>query len=159
MKTTILAFFITILSLLSSNTVSAQQEFTWDYYKVSLELPDDFKVVKNTDNEFECDGQGMHLYMYVFDDGDVTLEQMNKATHKLGRDLKFEMKDDHYEVDHNGFEGQYILGYTEGHQVMLAGLINPKNSTNFFIVIIFEDGDHVAEKDGQAILASLKNDE
>jgi hypothetical protein len=158
MKTIFLAFFISLFSLMTSNTVSAQQEFTWDHYKVSLELPSDFKVVKNTDNEFECAGVGMHLYMYVFDDGDVTLEQMNEATHKLGKDLKFEMKDEHYEVDHDGFEGQYILGYTEGHQVMLAGLINPANSTNFFIVIIFEDGDHVAEEDGKAILASLKND-
>lgn len=157
MKTIVLAFFITILSLLSSDNILAQQEYTWDHYKVSIELPDDFKVLKNTDNEFECDGDGMHLFMYVFDDGDVTLEQMNAATRKLGKDLKFEMKDDHYEVEHNGFKGEYILGYTEGHQVMLAGLINPNNSTNFFIVIIFEDGDHVAEEDGKAILASLKS--
>ena len=153
----ICGFFI--LFFLTVQSVSAQQEFVWEHYKVSLELPDDFKVVTNTDNEFHCDGDGMNLFMYVFDDGDVTLEQMNDATHKLGKDLKFEMKDEHYEVDHNGFKGTYILGYKDGLQVMLAGLINPKNSTNFFIVIMFEDGDHVANEDGLAILNSLENEE
>lgn len=158
MKTKVWAVLILAFSLLSTQSVSAQQEYTWEHYKMSVELPDDFKVVKNTDNEFECDGDGMHLYMYVFDDGDVTLEQMNEATRKLGKDLKFEMKDEHYSVDHSGFKGEYILGYKDGLQVMLAGLINPKNSTNFFIVILFEDGDHVANEDGLAILNSLENE-
>ncbi|MBL7817045.1 MAG: hypothetical protein JNL70_18620 [Saprospiraceae bacterium] len=156
MKTTALALAVCILSLFSTTSATAQKEFVWDYYKVSIELPDDFKVTKNTDNEFECEGDGMQLYMYVFDDGDVTLADMNKATRKLGRDLKFEMKDEHYELDYNGFKGEYILGYKDGLQVMVAGLINPKNATNFFIVIIFEDGDHVAQEDGIAILNSLE---
>lgn len=157
MKTIVLALGVTFLSFLSVSTLSAQKSFEWDYYKVSIELPDDFKVVKNTDNEFECDGDGMSLVMYVFDDGDVTLTDMNKATRKLGREMKFELKDEHYELDYNGFKGEYILGFKDGIQVMVAGLINPKNSTNFFIVIIFEDGDDQAEKDGIAILNSLEN--
>lgn len=157
MKKIVFAFGLTFLSFLSVQTLSAQKSFEWDYYKVSIELPDDFKVVKNTDNEFECKGDGMDLMMYVFDDGDVTLADMNKATRKLGRDMKFELKDEHYELDYNGFKGEYILGYKDGIQVMVAGLINPKNSTNFFIVIIFEDGDDQAETDGVAILNSLEN--
>ena len=131
MKSIVLTLWVSVLSVLSMNTLSAQKEFVWDYYKVSIELPDDFKVTKNTDNEFECEGKGMDLFMYVFDDGDVTLAQMNTATRKLSRDLKFEMKDEHYELDYNGFKGEYILGYKDGLQVMVAGLINPKNSTNF----------------------------
>jgi hypothetical protein len=157
MKTIVFAFGVTFLSFLSVQTLSAQKAFVWDYYKMSIELPDDFKVVKNTDNEFECDGDGMSLMMYVFDDGDVTLSDMNKATRKLGRDMKFELKDEHHELDYNGFKGEYILGYKDGHQMMVAGLINPKNATNFFIVIIFEDGDEQAEEDGIAILNSLEN--
>lgn len=157
MKTIVLALWVSLFSVLSVQSLSAQKEFVWDYYKMGITLPDDFKVVKNTDNEFECDGDGMNLFMYVFDDGDVTLDQMNAATRKLGRDLKFELKDEHHELDYNGFKGEYILGYKDGIQVMVAGLINPKNATNFFIVIIFEDGDEQAEKDGIAILNSLEN--
>jgi hypothetical protein len=158
MKTKILFFVIAILSFSSIQSVSAQQEYVWDAYKLSIELPDDFKVVKNTDEEFHCDGDGMNLFMYVFDDGNVTLDMMNDATHKLGRDMKFEMKDEHYDLDYNGFKGTYILGYKDGLQMMIAGLINPKNGTNFFIVIMFEDGDHVATEDGIAILNSLENE-
>ena len=157
MKTFSFALVVALFSFLSTPTLSAQKAFVWDYYKMSIELPDDFKVVKNTDNEFECDGEGMSLVMYVFDDGDVTLKDMNTATRKLGRELKFELKDEHHELDYNGFKGEYILGYKDGHQIMVAGLINPKNSTNFFIVIIFEDGDEQAEEDGIAILNSLEN--
>ena len=156
MKTFVFTLGVIFLSFLSVPTLSAQKAFDWDYYKVSIELPDDFKVTKNTDNEFECDGNGMSMVMYVFDDGDVTLADMNKATRKLGRQLKFELKDEHQELDYNGFKGEYILGYKDGIQVMVAGLINPKNSTNFFIVITFEDGDDKAEEDGIAILNSLK---
>ena len=147
------------LFLSFSTTVSAQHEYVWDHYKMSVELPDDFKVVTNSDTEFECDGDGMHLYMYVFEDGDVTVEQMHEGTRKLAHDLKFEVKDQDYNVDFNGFKGTYILGYKDGLQVMICGLINPKNATNFFTVIVFEDGDHTAEKDGIKVLNSLENEQ
>ncbi len=147
------------LFLSFSTSVSAQHEYLWDHYKMSIELPDDFKVVTNTDTEFECDGDGMHLYMYVFEDGDVTVEQMHDATRKLARDLKFEIKDQDYTVDYNGFQGKYVLGYKDGLQVMICGLINPKNATNFFTVIVFEDGDHTAEDEGIKILNSLENEQ
>jgi predicted phosphatase len=65
MKKTFLAF--ATLFLFMAINAQAQQEFVWDHYKMSIELPDDFKVINNTNNEFECDGVGMHLYMYVYD--------------------------------------------------------------------------------------------
>jgi hypothetical protein len=159
MKNNFLATAVVALLLSLSTTLSAQQEFVWEHYKMSIELPDDFKVVKNTDDEFECDGDGMHLYMYVFEDGNVTVEDMHDATRKLARELKFEIKDQDYEVDYNGFKGKYVLGYKEGLQVMICGLINPKNATNFFTVIVFEDGDHTAEEEGVRILNSLENEQ
>jgi hypothetical protein len=157
MKTMRLLTIPSMLVLLMSFTF-VNHEFIWNYYKISVELPDDFKVVTNTDNEFESVGEGMHLYMYLFDDGDVSLDQMDEATLKLAHDLHFDMKDDEYPLDYNGFKGKYFLGYKDGHQVMLAGIINPKNATNFFVAITFSDGDHVAEKDGVAILNSLENE-
>ena len=141
-----------------SFTISAQQVYEWDHYKMSVELPNDFKVVKNTDTEFECDGKGMNLFMYVFDDGDVTLKDMHDATRKLAKEMKFETKDDDYAVDYNGFQGKYILGLKDGLQVMICGLINPQSHANFFIIIVFEDGDNTAEDEGIKILNSLKND-
>ena len=159
MKTVFFRFSIILVSIFIASNGYSQQQFVWDYYKMGITLPDDFKVVKNSDTEFECSGEGMELYMYVFEDGDVTAKDMSKATRELGRDLAFTMKDLEYDVDFNGFEGMYMLGYKDGLQVMVCGLINQINATNFFVVIIFEDGDHVAEEDGIAILRSLENQE
>ena len=156
MKSKFSALIVAIF-LLFSFDASAQQTYVWDHYKMSVELPRGFKVTKNTDEEFECDGKGMNVYMYVFEDGDVTAEDMHAATRKLARELKFDAKDEDYEVDYNGFKGKYILGAKDGLQVMVCGLINPLNNTNFFIVIIFEDGDNTAEDEGIKILNSLEN--
>ena len=43
-----------------------EQTYTWEDYNVEVSVPDDFKVTKNTDTEFEMDGDGMSLMMYVF---------------------------------------------------------------------------------------------
>ena len=32
-----------------------------------MDLPDDFKVLVNTDNEFEAEGDGMEIFMFVFE--------------------------------------------------------------------------------------------
>ena len=132
----------------------AQKDFVWNHYKIGISLPDDFEVVQNTDNEFESDGIGMHLYMYIFEDSTISSKDMKSATLKLARDLKFEAKDEFYDVEDDEFEGKYILGYKDGQQIMLAGLVDSK-STNLWVFIIFEDGDHIAEKDGLKILNSI----
>ena len=157
MKSIANALFVAFFTLLSF-TASAQQHYTWDHYKMSIALPDDFKITKNTDDEFECEGKGMAVYMYVFDDGDLTAKDMHDATRKLAKSLKFETKDEDYSVDYNGFEGKYITGTKDGLSVMVCGLINPLSHANFFIVIIFEDGDNTAEDEGIKILNSLKNE-
>jgi hypothetical protein len=157
MKKTFLAF--ATLFLFMAINAQAQQEFVWEHYKMSIELPDDFKVIHNTDNEFECDGVGMHLYMYVYEDHNLTAADMHKATKDIAKTLKFEVKDEEYDIaSHDGFEGKYVLGYKDGLQLMLCGLINKKNATNFWVVIVFEDGDHTAEDEGLKILNSLENE-
>ena len=145
---------------LTTFAAQAQKEYLWDHYKMSIELPNDFKIVTNTDDEFECDGDGMHLYMYVFEDEKFSAADMKRETRDLAKRLKFEVKDEEYNINsHDGFEGKYVLGYKDGRQIMLCGLINTKNATNFWILIEFEDGDHVAEKDGLKILESLENEQ
>ena len=83
---------------------------------------------------------------------------MHDATRKLARQLKFETKDEDYNVDYNGFTGKYVVGTKDGLSVMVCGLINPKSHANFFIVNIFEDGDNTAEDEGIKILNSLQNE-
>ncbi len=155
MKTIFRNLFTALVALFFLSQSYAQKEFVWDYYKIGVTLPNDFKVVTNNDNEFECSGQAMHLYMYVFEDGSLSSSDMHTATAELAKELKFEAKDETYDINDAEFSGKYILGYKDGLQVMLAGLIDKKHATNLWVFIIFQDGDEVATEDGIAIINSL----
>jgi uncharacterized protein YifE (UPF0438 family) len=146
------------LKILHSITqhAAAEQEYVWAKYKMSITLPNDFKVLTNTDSEFECDGNGMHLYINIFEDEKVDFKMMVKETKNIAKKLKFDVTDEVHDFkDDDGFEGRYVLGMKDGRQVMLCGMINTQSAANFWVVIEFEDGDHTAEKDGLAILHSI----
>ena len=148
---------LSILFLLASFTaVTAQQEYVWEKYKMGITLPNDFKVITNTDEEFECDGDGMHLYIYIFEDEKVDFKTMVKETRNIARKLKFDVTDEVHDFkDDDGFEGRYVLGMKDGRQVMLCGMLNTQSAANFWVVIEFEDGDHTAEDEGLNILHSI----
>jgi hypothetical protein len=86
----------------------------------------------------------------------ILSEKTMKETRDISNKLKFEVTEEvHDFTDDDGFEGRYVLGMKDGHQVMLCGMINTQSAANFWVVIVFEDGDHTAEKDGLAILHSI----
>ncbi len=151
-------FFVICLFFLFTvcTTVNAQQEYVWEKYKMGITLPNDFKVITNTDDEFECDGVGMHLYIYIYEDEQVDFKQMVKETRNIAKKLQFDVTDEVHDFkDDDGFEGRYVMGMKDGQQVMLCGMINTLSAANFWVVIVFEDGDHTAEKDGIDILHSI----
>jgi hypothetical protein len=149
----ILLFLLTVCTM---TTTYAQQEYVWEKYKMGITLPNDFKVLTNTDDEFECDGDGMHLYIYIFEDEKVDFKTMVAETRNIAKKLKFDVTDEVHDFkDDDGFEGRYVLGLKDGRQVMLCGMLNTQSAANFWVVIEFEDGDHTAEKDGLAILHSI----
>lgn len=149
-------FFVLLFSI--NFFAQAQKEFVWDDYKIGITLPNDFKVKKNTSNEFECAGIGMDFYMYIFSDHKVTAADMVSETKKLAKELKFEAVDETYDFKtRDGFTGKYILGYKDGRQTMLAGIIQENSDANMWVFIEFEDGDHQAKKDGLDILESIEH--
>ena len=145
---------LTLALVIGSLSVQAQQSWVWDAYDVSLQLPEDFKVIKNGKNEFEAEGEGMEIYMFIFEE-DISLNQMKDATLLAASEMELEQYDAVEEVSTSGFEGKYVAGYKEGDAVLLCGLIDPDNTTNFFVVITFDDDDGVAEADAFRILRSL----
>ena len=81
MKKNLFSLTVTIVLFSFFGTAAqAQHDYTWDYYKISMTLPADFKVTKNTDTEFDASGEGMELVMDVFADKHVTAEDMKEAT-------------------------------------------------------------------------------
>lgn len=146
-----------LVCLFSTGAVFSQNDYVWDYYKLQVTLPNDFKEIMDNENEFEVKGDGMELYMYVFADHHVTLEEMNTETVKVARQLKFEVTDQTTEINDDEFAGRYVLGYKDGIQIMVAGMIQKNNGTNLWIAIAFADGDKEAEHEGIKIINSLKH--
>ncbi len=157
MQSKLYNFALILLTLGTLSQASAQKIFKWNNQKIEVTLPNDFKVVKNTSTDFNCDGDGMSLKMNVFVDGTISADDMKKATMKKARELKFEAKDEMYDVDDDEFTGKYILGYRDGKQYILAGMISKESHTNLWVVISFNDGDEVAMDDGIKILNSIHN--
>jgi hypothetical protein len=143
------------LLIFVSVSASAQQQFVWNYYKVAMTLHDDFKVTKNTDEEFRAEGDGMEVYVDVWEEN-IAVDDMDEAVAKYALNMKMTEVDAAHEVHINGLDGFYVEGFKDGDRIMLAGLIVPNSHTNIVVEINFDDKDTTAEKDALAILNSIK---
>ena len=152
-----LSYLFTLTSILVLSAFYCQAQHTWDWeaYEVSIDLPNDFKVVQNTSNEFEAEGEGMEIYMYIFE-SDISLREMKDATIEVAHEMELKEWDVVQNIKTRGFKGKYVAGYLNGRAVLLSGLINPDNITNFFVVLTFNDDDEVAEEDAFEILDSIR---
>ena len=155
MKSLFYTFSITLALVFTTSNLVAQQTWDWEAYEVSMDLPNDFKIVKNTDNEFEAEGDGMEIYMYIFE-SDISLSEMKDATIEAAVELELEEVDAVQNIKTRGFKGKYVAGLLDGDAVLLCGLINPNNITNFFVVITFADDDEVAEEVAFEIIDSIR---
>lgn len=140
----------------SSAFTTLNQTFIWDHYKLQVTVPDDFKIAKNTDDEFEMTGDGMTMTMELFEQN-ITIDELDEAVKKGAEAMKLEAIDQEQQMDSNGFEGYYVEGILKGNRVMFAGLMDPTSNTNFFLSITFDDEDKTAEADALRILSSIKH--
>ena len=138
----------------SSFTFVADKTYVWEKYKLQITVPDDFKILKNDDHDFEMKGDGMELTMHIFEKN-IAVEDMDDAVIEGAKAMKLEEIDAEEAIEGDGLDGYYVEGLKDGHRVMFAGMIDPKSRTNFFLVIIFADRDKQAEADAEEILASV----
>jgi hypothetical protein len=155
MKRSFILLSLFLMTLSSTTILQAQQTWLWTAYNVAIDLPDDFEITLNNDNEFEAIGDGMELYMYIFE-ADISLEEMKDATLETAMNMELEEVDVVQSIQTYDFEGQYVAAYMDGDAVLLCGLINPENFTNFFALVTFGDNDRVAEDEAFNILASIR---
>jgi hypothetical protein len=148
---------IAIFAFAQSNTAFAQKTFKWSQYNMKMTLPEDFKITKNTNSEFYAEGDGMELYMYVYEDQHVTADHMKDATEAFAKEMGFKYGSNWEDIEDDKFDGLYVEGTDkDGNKALICGLINRSNAANFWVVITFTDGDHNAKKDGIAILNSIE---
>lgn len=129
--------------------------YVWDKYKLQITVPDDFEVVKNTDEEFEMSGDGMELVISIFAEK-ITLADLEEATVAGAEAMKLTEIDQAHETKINQLEGFYVEGFLDDHRVMFAGLMDPRTKTTLFVAITFADDDENAEEEAFKIINSLK---
>lgn len=151
MKTKLLILFFAFA--FSSFTVD--NIYVWDKYKLQITVPDDFEVVKNTDEEFEMSGDGMELAISIFAEK-ITMADLEEATVAGAEAMKLTEIDQAHETKINQLEGFYVEGFLDGHRVMFAGLMDPRTKTTLFVAITFADDDENAETEAFKIINSLK---
>ncbi|MCP9761585.1 hypothetical protein [Lacihabitans soyangensis] len=151
MKTKLL-FVLTALTLCS---FTFDKVYVWDKYKLQITVPDDFEVVKNTNEEFEMEGDGMDLAISIFSEK-ITMEDLEEATVAGAKAIKMTEIDQAHETKINQLEGYYVEGFLDGSRVMFAGLMDPRTKTTLFVAITFADDDENAEEEAFKIINSFK---
>ena len=146
--------FTLAFSLIIFASAFAQKTYVWKSYNIQVTVPNDFRVKKNTAQEFDMKGEGMELSIMIHEEN-VAIEDLDEAAIAGANAMKLQEVDAAQQVKINEFEGFYVEGFKDGHRIMFACLGNPKSHTNFFIVITFDDDDKVAEEDALEILNSL----
>lgn len=146
---------LAVISSFFAFTSVVDKTYYWEQYNIEITVPRDFKIVKNTSNEFEMKGDGMELFMYIWNQKKLTVEDMDEATVELAKELKLQEVDEEEAFKNGDFAGYYVEGFKDGDRVMLAGVVDLKSRTNFFIVITFDDKDEEAEKEALKILENI----
>lgn len=144
-----------LLFAFASSSFTVDNIYVWDKYKLQITVPDDFEVVKNTDEEFEMSGDGMELAISIFAEK-ITLADLEEATVAGAEAMKLTEIDQAHETKINQLDGFYVEGYLEGHRVMFAGLMDQRTKTTLFVAITFADDDENAETEAFKIINSLK---
>lgn len=140
---------------LFSNSLSAQQEFTWEEYGIGFTLADDFSETVNNIEEFSATGDGMEISIIPFKDNTIDDSDITTYTMAIAASLKLERIDDINTIDVNGFKGGYAEGVQNGVKIFVMGLIDPESETNFFIMIVFQDNDQNAIDEAINICQSI----
>lgn len=146
--------FLAILLIFTFDVIG-QSTYHWEYYGLKIDVPDDFKVTKNTDTEFEMAGKHMMMYMYLFEE-DISEEAMDMAIAEAALSLSMSEIDEAQKISGDGLDGYYVEGYKDGMRVMLAGMIDPKSKTNFMLLVTFHDDDQKSENQAIDIINSVR---
>ena len=88
-----LLVFALIVSI-SAFTTAIDKTYYWEQYNIEITVPRDFKILKNTSNEFELEGDGMEMYMYIWNQKKITIDDMDEATVTAAKELKLQEIDE-----------------------------------------------------------------
>lgn len=115
------------------------KDFKWDKYKIGFSIPTDFKITENTETEFTAENNNLFLTLSPIKDRTIDHDHLQELLLEMAKELKYDEIDDADELELDGLEGYFIEGKKDGVNAVLVALLNPKSSTNLFMVIIYKD--------------------
>jgi hypothetical protein len=127
--------------------VSAQwTDLVWETYGIGFKAPSDFTLTENDHNAFTANGAIFTMSIKPWKDASIT-DPMKICQHALditpGSDKKVILEQ---EIKHmnglNGYEG-YCTATQDGKflHILVGGYLNPSNSTNFTVQLLFWDNE------------------
>ncbi|QQS29304.1 MAG: hypothetical protein IPM47_21160 [Sphingobacteriales bacterium] len=151
---------LVILLLVCAATFTMQAQEYWSYewskYNLSFILPNDFKEVTNTADEFTAVGDGMEIAIFPFNDASIEHSDITSYTISIAKAIELGELDDVDVLEMNGLKGAFVEGYKDGDRIILLGFIDPVSATNFFATITFGDADEAAEDEAVRIISSIR---
>jgi hypothetical protein len=144
---------VMLLVFLAQLTI-AQTNWQWKQHNLKFSLPEGFKVKVNDANQFQAKGVGVEFDIFVWQDHDVTANDMKNTLITLA-DTYIDHVGHYDEHDIDGFEGAYVIGDYKGKKTIFFGFIDKKGGTNFFAEVIFDNDDHEALNEAFHIVDSI----
>ncbi|MDX1903629.1 MAG: hypothetical protein SFU27_05670 [Thermonemataceae bacterium] len=142
------------LKQMKQELAGGYKQWVWKSQKMKFAIPATMKVTTNNANEFHAKDSENEFAMYVWQNVEVTAEEMKTAVYTVADQYmdNLTMADDH---DIDDFEGAYVVGDYQGHKTVFFGLIDKRGGTNFFTMIIFNEADDFSVEQALKIIDSI----
>lgn len=142
-----------MLCLIVSNAFAQTNDWEWSTYKLKFSIFEDCQATTNNSEEFTADCEGISISIFPWIDDEVSVDELANAVIAIAEELDYDEISEASDIELNDFEGVMIEGVKDGVNAVIIGLLDPTSSTNFYSVIIYEDG---MEDDAAGIALSFE---
>ena len=133
-------FFLFLISVLTTTTLSAQTEWHWDTHGIAFNAPENFRITKNDASEFEANNSNIYLSIIPWQDGEVSEGNMAEMILGIAKEMKYDNLHDADKLAVSDFSGYFVEGSKDGANAFIACLIDTESSTNMIVIITYNDG-------------------
>ncbi|MCC6724227.1 MAG: hypothetical protein IT258_06915 [Saprospiraceae bacterium] len=125
--------------LLTSQTLTAQVDMTWDTHRVGFKVPRGFNIETNNAEEFSGGNDDLFVTIAPIQDETLTEDNMAEVVDAMAKEMDYDLVTDGSAVEVNNFAGYYKRGSKDGSNAIVMALLDPESATNLIVVAIYSD--------------------
>ncbi|MBK8563351.1 MAG: hypothetical protein IPN76_08380 [Saprospiraceae bacterium] len=125
--------------LLTSQSLTAQIDMTWDTHRVGFKVPRGFQIETNNAEEFSAGNDNLFVTIAPIQDENISSDDLAEVVSAMAKELDYDLITDGSEVDVNNFTGYYKRGSKDGSSAIVMALLDPESATNLIVVAIYSD--------------------